>query len=202
MKRIFASVLCIALASVAGAQVVPAATQGTMTVSAGSEAVAFHYNGAWSVGNHTTESFDVLDWGAQKGNSFSAEVNEFFAPAPGFSSYLVGGKYTPDISGLVSKTNLSGDQFRVFLQGAGGVTNLPSGATATAMGGGGATYMFTPNLTWSTLDAYALYFNGKWTTALSSGIYYTFNAQQANSFAVQRMIRRAAAKQAAARSVR
>lgn len=203
MKNIILAVLiCLGLGT-CNAQVGPAATGGTTTISAGGAAVAFHYQGNWTVGTLLPQSFDIKDWGAQKGNSFSVEVIELIAPAAaGFNSYLVGGRYSPDISSFVNHSNLSGDQFRVFVRGAGGETTLVGGAKGTGMFGGGVSYMITPNLTWTTIEGYGVYFNGQWTPGVSAGIAYVFNGQQSPSFAVKRMVAKAARKAAAVRDVR
>lgn len=198
-SAVLTALLFVAFCSVLSAQVAPAAMSGTTVVSAGSEAMALHYLGGWSVANHSTESFDILDWGAQKGNSFSVQIHQLVAPTPGFNSYLVGGQWSPDISGIINGSNLSGDQFRLFMQAAGGETTLPIGARGTVLAGGGVSYMITPNITWTTVDGYWLYFNGGSSYAVSSGLQYAFNGQQSQSYAVQRMLIKAAKKAAAIR---
>lgn len=188
-----------ALCSMSSAQVQPAGTGGTTVVSAAGEVVAYRALGSWSVANHNSQSFDVLDWGAQKGSSLSAEVHEFIAPTPALNSYLAGVKIVPDISGIIGKSNLSADQFQIFGQFAAGETTVPSGAKTTIMAGGGVSFMLTPNLTWKTADGYLLRFNGANTYAISSGLQWIFNGQSSPSFAVHRMMVRAAKKAAAVR---
>jgi hypothetical protein len=187
MKYIASIVALLALSVAAAAQ-----TPGVV-VSAASEAVVAHYQGMWTPGNHTTESFDVIDWGAQKGNSFSAEIHEFLLPTINVNSYLAGGKFVPDISALVKKTNIPSDQFQVFLQAGGGVTNVPAGSKTTFMGGGGAAYRATPNLTWTVLDGYVLCFGGQCAPTASTGLVYTFNPAASQSLMMKRLIARRAA---------
>jgi hypothetical protein len=163
-----------------------------VVVSTGSEAVAVHYNGSWSAGNHTTESLDVIDWGVAKGNSFSAEVHEFLLPAIGVNSYNVGGKVIPDLSGILKKTNVSPSLFQVFAQAGGGETTLPGATKSSFFGGGGAMYRATPNLTWTIIDGYALRFNGQTGYAITAGLWYTFNPSASKSMAVKALLRKAA----------
>jgi opacity protein-like surface antigen len=169
-----------------------AKAQTGLVVSAGSEAVAYDYAHTWSAGTHLTQDVDVIDWGAQKGNSFSAEVSEFLAPTPAINSYLVGGKFTPDLSGLLGKTNLGVTQFQMFVQGAGGETTLPGLTASTGMAGGGASWMATPNLTVNMADGYWLRFNGQNTFVITAGVRYLFNPQASQSMSMKRwMLRRA-----------
>jgi hypothetical protein len=196
MRFIF-GLLVVALCLPAIGQVVPAATGGTTTVSASTEAVAFHYNGNWSVGNLNTQSFDIIDWGAQKGNSFSAEAAELLAPTPGINSYLGFGKYTPDISSFISKTNLSADQFQVFVRVGGGETTMGGNSYGTMVAGGGATWSAIPNLNLSMGDVYWIRFNGVNSIYASAGLRYIFNPNASPSFAMKRMLARQARKAAA-----
>ncbi len=171
-----------------------------ITVSVGSEAVAARYQGNWSAGNHTTESLDVIDWGATQENSLSAEVHEFLLPGIGVNSYDVAAKYTPDLTAVLQKTNISPSLFQVFAQGGGGETTLPGATKGTWFAGGGASYRATANLTWSIVDGYALRFNGQTTYAVTAGLYYTVNPAASASAAVKQLIRRHAAAEAAAKT--
>ncbi len=199
MKKALGIVIAaFALCLPATAQVAPAATGGSATVTAGGAAVAFRYQGNWSVGTLLPQSIDVIDWGTQKGNSFSAETLEVLAPGAGFNSYLAGGKIKFDISSLISKTNFSADQFQPFCRGAGGETTLAGATKPTALGGCGVSYMITPNLTWTTVETDWLYFNNAWTPGVSASILYTFNPSASPSLAVHRMLAKRARMAAAA----
>ena len=201
-KGIFAFGLVLtvlALCSVSQAQVAPAATGGTTIVSASGSAVALKYQSNWSAATLLPQSFDIFDYGAQKGNSVSVETVEFLAPGPGFNSYLFGTRLDFDISGLISGSNLSGDQFRPFVRAAGGETTIGSATKPTALVGGGVAYMITPNLTWTTIEGYCLWFNGSCSPAISDGIQYHINGQNSQAAAVKRMLHRAALKAAAVR---
>jgi hypothetical protein len=170
-----------------------ACVRAQIVVSTGSEAVALHYNGNWSAGNHTTESLDVYDWGATKANSLSAEVHEFLFPGPGVNSYDAAVKIQPTMAWL-KPTNIKPEQFQLFAQAGGGETTLPGLTKGTFFGGGGAMYRATANLTWSIVDGYALRFNNQTTYAVSAGLMYTFNPAASQNAGVKAMLHKAATK--------
>lgn len=180
MKRILAALTIILLGTGM------ALAQATFSTS--TEAVGLHYNGAWGVANHTTESLDFLDWGAQKGNSLDVEGHEIMATTAGFSSYLGGVRITPDISNILKKTNVSPDQFGVFAQSAVGVTTLPASNNITFLLGGGAMYRLTTNLSWATVDARWGKIGSQPFYEVSSGLTYIFNPQTAKSLSAKRFM--------------
>lgn len=174
----------------------PIQAQSGLVFSTSAEATALHYNNTWGVATHTTESLDLIDWGASKGNALSIEGHQIVAgPAFGFNSYLGGVRVTPDISALIKKTNLPADSFQVFAQGALGVSPFASGSQFTYLAGGGVSYRLNTALQLSTLDVHWLRVGTQNSWEVSSGLTYFFNPQASQSMAVKRMfLRRAALK--------
>jgi hypothetical protein len=191
MKRIF--VLTLALV------VFCAMATAQATFSTSTEAVGIHFcptptTCGWSAGNHTTETLDLIDWGAQKGNSLSVEGHEVLAPSANFNSYLGGVRVTPDITSLLKKTNISTDQFGVFAQAAAGSSTLTAGNKFTFLFGGGAMYRLTTNLAWSTVDARWGRIGSQTFYEASSGLVYYFNPQSTQSAAMRRFLARRTAR--------
>ena len=162
--------------------------QNGVTFSTSSEATALNYNGAWSAADHTTETLDILDWGATKANSLSVEGHQIVGSP--FKSYLGGVRLTPDISAILKPTNISPDQFGVYLQGAGGVATLPTGSQVTFLAGGGANYRLTANLAWTTVDAHYLRVGSVNAWEMSTGLAYFFNPQATQSVSLKRFLAR------------
>ena len=186
MKRIFA-IYTLAMAAFC------AMAMAQVTFSTSTEAVGIHFcptatTCGWGAGNHTTESLDLIDWGAQKGNSLAVEGHEDLAPSFNFNSYLGGVRVTPDISALLKKTNISTDQFGVFAQAAAGNSTMTAGNKFTFLFGGGAMYRLTTNLAWSTVDARWGRIGPKTFYEASSGLVYFFNPQTQQSVAAKRFL--------------
>lgn len=125
----------------------------TSLFSASSEATALNYASKWSVANHTTESFDLLDFGAGKASHLMIEGHEISAPTPGFGSYLGGVRVAPNISKILAKTNLPASNFGIYFQGAAGVAQLSKTSTFSFLAAGGLNYRLSSSLSWSTLHA-------------------------------------------------
>ena len=126
MKRIALAILALA-ATLTYAQT-PAPT---LTFTPGSEVVAFKTNVAgvpqWSVGNLTTESFDLIDFGKTKAQHFSIVGTELLAPTPGISMYHAGGSYVPNVTCLFSKTNIPSNTISFHVDGSIGIAIPGSG---------------------------------------------------------------------------
>lgn len=169
--------------------------QSGLVISTSTEATALNFSGAWYAADHTTETLDVLDWGAQKGNSLAVEGHELIAsPTIGWNAYYGGVRITPDISKILSPTNISSDLFGVYAQGAIGVAGLSTGSSITSLVGGGAAYRMTDNLAWNTVDFRWLRVGAQNGYEISSGLAYYFNPSASKSLAVRRMMARKAAK--------
>lgn len=177
------------------------AQSGGATFTGSTEVTAIHFNGAWSAANHTTESLDLIDWGATKGNSLSIEGHQLSAPSASLGAYLGGVKFTPDVTSVLSKTNLGSEQLGVFTQAAVGVGTLPSGSSVAFFVGGGANYRMTSNLSWSTVDFRIGRAGAQSYYEISSGLQYIFNPQAAKSAVAQRFLARRAAKARAAAAI-
>ena len=183
----FIAILALAISVIAKAQT---PTTGGVVFSTTAEATALNYNGAWGPAAHTTESFDLIDWGAQKGSSLSVEGHQLVSTP--FNAYLGGVKFTPDISSLISKTNIPAESLSVFLQGAGGVSTFITGNRVAFLAGGGLSYRATPNLQWSALSVHFLRVGSKNAVEMSTGLAYFFNPQVSQSVAIKKMIARRA----------
>jgi hypothetical protein len=126
-----------------------------------------------------------MDWGATKQNSLSIEGYELMAPTAGFSAYMGGVKVSPDISKILAKTNVPASSFSVFVQGGVGVAPIANTSRVAWFAGGGAKYMITPSLSWSTVDARLGQVGGTSFVQVSTGISYLFNPQNSNNAAVK-----------------
>ena len=192
LLQVFAAIIGMTVLSMS------ARAQSGLVFSTSGEATALNYQGSCTAATHTTESLNLIDWGAQKGTSLSVEGHEI-AASP-FNAYLGGVKFTPDLSALISKTNIPSDSFQLFVQGAGGVATFTSNNQPAFLAGVGASYQITPNLQWSTLDIHFLRVGSKNAVEMTSGLAYYFNPQATKSFALRRMIvRRAAIREATER---
>lgn len=177
-----------------------ASAQSGLVFTSSAEATALNYQKSWTPATHTTESLDLIDWGAQKGNSLSIEGHEI-AASP-FNAYFGGVKVVPDLSSLFKKTNLPADSFQLFVQMAGGVATFTANNQIAFLFGGGGSYRITPNLTWSTVDIRYLRVGSGNAIEMTSGLLYNFNPQATNSFALRRMILRRAAIKAATAQIK
>lgn len=158
----------------APAAVVPipiAAPASLFTATA--EATAFHFNGGWSVANHTTTSFDLIDWGANKANSLAIEGHAITAPTPGYTIALGGVRVTPNLANLISKTNIPAGSFGIYLQGAAGATSAPTTHLAFLLGGG-VQYRVSNTVTWSSLHVGYLRLGAQSAAEVSTGLQYFF----------------------------
>ena len=187
MRTILSFIAILALSITAAAQ---APTTGGVVFSTTAEATALNYNGTWGPAAHTTESFDLIDWGMQKGNSLNVEGHQLVSTP--FNAYLGGVKFVPDISSLISKTNIQAGSLSVFLQGAGGVSTFTTGNHVAFLAGGGLSYRATPNLQWSALSVHFLRVGSRNAIEMSTGIAYFFNPQVSQSVAIKKMIARRA----------
>jgi len=181
MKQTLLSLTLLAVA-------VTASAQSSVTFATSSEATGLNYAGSWGAANHTTETLDAIDWGAAKGNSLAVEGHQLIAPSFNFNSYLGGVRVTPDISALLKPTNISPDQFGLYIQAAGGVSTLKAGNQLTALVGGGANYRLTTNLAWTTVDAHWLRIGNMNAWEMSTGLEYIFNPNSTQSMATKRFL--------------
>ncbi len=179
-----------------------ASAQSGVTFTGTTEVTALHFNGAWGPANHTTESLDLIDWGPTKANSLSVEGHQVVAPSANLSAYMGGVKFVPDLSSLISKTNLSSDQLGVFLQAAAGEGSLPAKNSLAFFIGGGVNYRMTSNLSFSTIDFRIGRAGSQAYYEVSSGIQYIFNPQVAKAASAKRFLARRAAVSRAAAAIR
>lgn len=168
--------------------------------STATEATALNFGNNWYAADHTTESLDLFNWGAQKNNVLSVEGHQIIAgPTAGWNSYLGGLKYQPDITPLLSKSNVSSGLFQLYVQGAVGVATVSSGSQVSYILGGGAQYRLTENLGWNTVNFRYINVGGIPGKEISSGIAYYFNPAASKSLTVKRLVAARAFKQFASR---
>ncbi|MGA2890319.1 MAG: hypothetical protein ABSE51_19925 [Terracidiphilus sp.] len=160
----------LALASVlAVAQTNPVATVPGGFV-ASSDALAINC-GTWGAGNLTTESYDLVDYGATKSNRVFVQGVELSAPNCGLSVYGGGLLWQPDITKLLAKTNLPSGNFLVFFDANAGDGMPTTGSNrVSAVMGGGLKYILSDNLTWNTIRFEETFFGSQRYPAVSMGI--------------------------------
>jgi hypothetical protein len=165
---------------------------------ASSDVLAIGGPGGWSAGNLTTESYDFLDYGASKSSRVFLQGIELSAPGPGFSIYGGGIRWQPDLSALLSKTNLPSGNFIAFVDVSAGA-GVPSKGTdrVSAVVGGGINYILSDNLTWNTVRYEEVFFGANRYPAVSTGIAAYFGGTPASS-AASPNVRRSILKRAAA----
>lgn len=148
---------------------------------ASSDVLAIDYNGTWSAGNLSTESYDLLDYGTLKSSRLFLQGVELTAPGPGLSVFGGGVLWQPDISTLFNKTNLTGGNFIVFVDGSAGV-GIPSvgGDRVSAIFGAGGKYILSDNLTWNTVRCEVVFFGSSRLPACSTGISAYFGGNPAS----------------------
>jgi hypothetical protein len=170
-------------------------------ITTSTEAVGIHYNKQWSSANITSGLLDVYDWGQQKGNSLSLMGYALTAPGPGFSSYLGGVSYIPDISKLMKLTNIPSDQFNLHLEGAAGesifgTTTTPATPNKFTFSVGiGAHYRVSPSIAWSAVDIRCGWVGSSSFCEASSGLSYIANPETSKSLAVKRYLVRVRVRQ-------
>jgi len=171
--RSILAVLMLCVGAVAFAQT---ADKSGLAFSASSEATALSYGGEWSPATHVTESLDLIDFGKDSASHLAIEGHQVVASGAGFSSYLGGLRFTPNVSGLLSKTNIPADSLGVYFDGAIGNTLFNAkGSNFTSLVGGGVQYKLTNSLTWSSLHANLLRVGGKNAVELSTGLQFFFS---------------------------
>ena len=143
--------------------------------SASTDAVGVYYGGAWSVGSHVTESFDLIDWGTNKSSHLFIQGNELLAPTPGLNLYTGGFEYQPNLGNLFSKTNIPANTIQLFVNGSSGVGTAGSGPNHVSfLAGGGIRYNFNSSLTWNSLQATYVRFGNQNFPVISSGLTFIF----------------------------
>lgn len=153
-------------------------TTTTPMFTGSSDAVALHYNGAWTAATLVGQQYDFLDFGGKKTNHLSLVGNELIAPGANFDAYLGGLRYEPDLSGLLAKTNLPAGTFGVYLEGSAG-NGVPSsgGSHISFLAGGGVKYRATASLSWNAFQAQYVRFGSQQGVILSSGLSFIFGSK-------------------------
>ena len=175
-----------------------AIAQSGLVFSTSTEAVALNFHSTYYAANHTTESLDVFDWGAAKGNSISIESHQLLAgPTAGWNGYYGGVKVQPDISKLMSKSNISPSLFGIYAQAAVGVATMPTGSQISYILGGGAQYRMNENLVWSAANFRYIRTGSSNGWEATSGLLYTINPAASKSLVIKKLVAARAAKLAA-----
>ena len=148
---------------------------------ASSDVLAINCSGGWSAGNLTTEAYDLLDYGATKANRLFAQGVELTAPGCGLSVFGGGMIWQPDISSLLSKTNLGSGNLLTFVDASAGEGIPTTGPNrVSAVIGGGVKYILTDNVTWNTMRCEVVFFGSNRYPACSTGISAYFGGTPAS----------------------
>ena len=151
---------------------------------ASSDVLAISANGTWGAGNLTTESYDLLDFGATKSNRLFAQGVQLAAPSVGLSIYGGGLIWQPDISALIKKTNLPSGNFLVFVDASAGNGIPETGKDrVSAIFGGGLKYIANDTITWNTIRFEEVVFGNSRYPAISAGISAYFGGTPASAVA-------------------
>jgi hypothetical protein len=181
----FASSLLLASALVAQVPLPAPVVTPTASTPAGfvasSDVLAINVNGSWGVGNLTTESYDLLDYGTTKSSRVFLQGVELTAPSAGFSIFGGGLLWQPDISSLLKKTNLPVGNFIVFADANAGNGMPTTGSNrVSAIIGGGMKYILSDNVTWNTVRYEEVFFGNQRYPAVSTGIAAYFGGSPAS----------------------
>jgi hypothetical protein len=99
---------------------------------------------------------------------------QFLAPTPGISFYGAGARVDPDLSKLLSKTNVNSGQFGIFAEAALGAAVLTKTTGIGVMLGGGIKYQLTSSLGWDSLSVNYLRLGSTNAVSMSTGLTYIF----------------------------
>ena len=158
--------------------------------------------GGWSMGNLTTESYDLLDYGATKDNRLFAQGVELTAPGCGLSVFGGGVLWQPNIASLLSKTNLPSGNFLTFVDASLGNGIPTTGADhLTTILGGGVKYIASDNVTWNTIRFEEVFFGASRYPSISSGVSVYFGGVPASAV-VSSNVKRSLLKRIAAATAR
>jgi hypothetical protein len=168
--------MCAARAQAQAATPAPAPTAApTATFTGGSDAIALRYAGAWGTGNLTTESFDLMDFGATKSEHLFLEGKELIGAQSGINTYTGGVKFQPDLSKVLAKTNVSPSTFGMYVSGSAGVGMLNTGGSHIAfMLGGGIEYRSNSTLSWNPLQIQYVRIGNQNAVVISTGLSFVF----------------------------
>ncbi len=166
------------------------------------DALGISCAGSWSVGNLTTESYDLLDYGATKDNRVFAQGVELTAPGCGLSVFGGGVLWQPNISALLNKTNLPSGNFLTFVDASVG-NGIPSTGSSriTTVIGGGVKYIASDNVTWNTIRFEEVFFGASRYPSISSGVSVYFGGVPASAV-VSSNVKRSLLKRIAAATAR
>ena len=152
----------------------PAATT-TVTFTGGSDVIALRYGGAWGTGNLTTESYDLIDFGAKKTEHLFLEGKELIGAQAGINAYTGGVKFQPDLAKVLAKTNVSPANFGMYFSASGGAGTLSTGgAHGAVMLGGGIEYRSSSALSWNPLQMQYVRIGSQNAAVISTGLSFIF----------------------------
>jgi len=141
--------------------------------------IAVHYNGTWSAASFTRESYDFVDFGANKANHLYLQGVELVMPTPGVNVYMGGVAIQPDLSAAFKKVNVPAGSFGVFFDGNAGNGVPSTGASHISwLAGGGVLYKITNALTWTPLTVQYGRFGSAGFVAMSTQLQFVFGGQK------------------------
>jgi hypothetical protein len=152
------------------------AAQTTPVFTANTEAVAFHYNNAWNVGTHVSESFDFYDTASK--NLHVYVVGHEYLPGDGtFGSYLGGAHVDYNPAKWLAKTNVPANTLLIGGDVAIGETTFTAGNKFTTYVGGTFKYNFSNAVSGSILNAGVLMGNGFKYPVISTGLIFKIGSK-------------------------
>jgi hypothetical protein len=150
--------------------------QTTPVFTASTEAVAFHYNNAWNVGTHVSESFDFYDTASK--NLHVYVVGHEYLPGDGtFGSYLGGAHVDYNPAKWLAKTNVPANTLLIGGDVAIGETTFTAGNKFTTYVGGTFKYNFSNSVSGSILNAGVLMGNGFKYPVISTGLIFKIGSK-------------------------
>jgi hypothetical protein len=153
--------------------------------SAASGPCGLYTKQAWSACSFTATAFDFADLGATKSTHVFILNNDLLAPGV-FSVYTGGLGVQPNLSGLLSKTNVTPGSLQLGFDATGGV-GIPVGGQSvpTWLAGGVFSWQITPNLQWNTIQAHYGAVGTQQFAVISTQLEYLFNPSAQSVAAAQ-----------------
>ncbi len=167
------------------------------TVSAAAGATSFHYQGASYAGSETQQYINLINFGTNKASIVTVGSAQTMVPGASLSLYQADVGYQPDLSSLLSKTNLSASSLTFRVDVLGGVAATATGNKGTIGAQGTVNYAMTPNVaaTGGFVTGGLIGTAPYW--QVSAGITAIFGQSNNPSTLVQKQIRKANAAKAA-----
>lgn len=161
-----------------------------------------HYLGVSYAATHQSQSIDLMNLGANKASILSVAAHEIIVPGANFQVYGVGAGFQPDISGLLSKTNIPVEDLTFAVDGFGGIATLPTGNAGAWEVRGSLAYALSSNVALTTGYAGGGMIGSHGFYEVSAGLTAALNPAANASKFVQKLVLRDRAARAAKLAVK